>query len=70
MNNETKKDAKKPLAVEADVVSFADASHLHRHARKQQKLEKVQAAFKAVTLAREKAARKKKRRKTKGKKKK
>lgn len=47
----------------AEVISFEDASHPHVHARKEDKLKKVQAAFRAATREKLKADRIAKRKK-------
>ena len=44
-----------------EVISFEDASHRHVHACKDEKLKKIQQAFKAVTSEKLKDARKQRR---------
>jgi hypothetical protein len=48
----------------AEIVSFEDASHLHLHARKEARLKKVKAAFRAATKEKFKQGKKKKTRKS------
>ena len=54
----------------AEIVSFEDASHKHVHARKEEKLQNIQKAFKAVTAEKFKDSKKQRRKRKNSKKKK
>ncbi|MEM7291070.1 MAG: hypothetical protein AAF412_11995 [Pseudomonadota bacterium] len=45
MSKQNKRDAEET----GEVVSFADASHPHVHARKEKKFDRLRSAFKAIT---------------------